>query len=168
MVCRTWSSKHTQNNTLCLPISKDYKTRPSRSHKHLLIYTYPYNGLLKVIHVPVFLKLERKLPTSEEICMVFQAGWSNHSNSSHSMTQSLHLYPETTVWTVLGMHIATLAYSLLLVCALQLVSPWNPSRRKYFLFQPCSLCWEQIKSSSPNSESFTVLIWSKISKSVNG
>lgn len=41
--------------------------------------------------------------------MVFQAGWSDHSNSSHSMTQSLHLYPETTVWTVLGMYIATLA-----------------------------------------------------------
>lgn len=41
--------------------------------------------------------------------MVFQAGWSDHSNSSHSMTQGLHLYPETTVWTVLGMYIATLA-----------------------------------------------------------
>lgn len=108
-VCRTWSPKHTQNNTLCLPISKDYKTRPSRPLKHLHIYTYPYNGLLKAIHVPVFLKLERKLPASGEMGMVFQAGWSDHSNSSHSMTQSLHLHPETTVWIVLGLYIATLA-----------------------------------------------------------
>lgn len=108
-VCRTWSSKCTQNNILCLPIIKDYKARPSRSLKHLYIYTYPYKGLLKTIQVPVFLKLERKLPSTEETVMVFQAGWSDHSNSSRSVTQGLHLYPETTVWTVLGMYIATLA-----------------------------------------------------------
>lgn len=108
-VCRTWSSKCTRKNILCLPISKDYKTRPSRSLKHLHIYTYPYNSLLTAIHVPVFLKLERKLPTSEEMGMVFQARWSDYSNSSRSVTQGLHLYPETTVWTVLGMYIATLA-----------------------------------------------------------
>lgn len=41
--------------------------------------------------------------------MVFQARWSDYSNSSRSVTQGLHLYPETTVWTVLGMYIATLA-----------------------------------------------------------
>lgn len=88
--CRTWSSKLTLNHILCLPVSKDYKTKPSSSLKYLHAYTYPCNGMLIAFHVPVFLKLEKKL-SSEEKGMVFQASWSDYSNSIHSVTQALHL-----------------------------------------------------------------------------
>lgn len=89
--CRTWPSTCTLNNVLCLPVSKDYKINPSSSLKHLHIYTYPYNGILIAFHVPVFLKLERKLPSSEEKGIFFQARCPDYSNSTHSMTQALHL-----------------------------------------------------------------------------
>ena len=91
LFCRTWSSKCTLKNILCLPVSKDYKTKSSSSLKHLHVYTYPYNGILIAFHIPVFLKLERNIPSSEEKGIVFQAGWSDYSASTHSVTEALHL-----------------------------------------------------------------------------
>lgn len=108
--CRTWSSKLTLNHILCLPVSKDYKTKPSSWLKYLHAYTYPSNGVLIAFHVPVFLKLEKKL-SSEEKGMVFQASWSDYSNSIQC-DSGLALTQKLQFRTALGMHIATLALTI--------------------------------------------------------